>query len=235
MKKLFLTACIAVATAFNVNAQGISVRAEVGGNFTNIDSKIKEKKFDSDMLMGLRAGVGVEFKFAPMIYAATGLNYRMGGNEHSFDVLTGALKKNQEKTTFQVRNHTLSLPINLGLRVSFGDFGVSAEAGPYIAYTLSSKGSIEGAGKEALNSLKTLLGADVDTSIDLLKDRRKQFEAGIGGSIAGEYKNFYLRLGTTWGLTNMAKDPENAIQKMMTLDADDVKNHEFYLTFGVRF
>ncbi len=234
MKKLFLTACVALVSAFSLNAQGLTVRAEVGGNFTNIDSKIKSQELKTDMLMGLRAGLGVEFKFAPIVYAATGLNYRMGGNKDSFEIAKGLLGK-EDQTTMKVRSHTLSLPINLGLRIPLGVVSVSLEGGPYLAYTLSSKGSVEGASKEVLEGLNEFFGADKDTSFDLLKKHQKQFEVGIGGSIAAEYQNYYLRLGTTWGLTNMAKEPENAIQKALNISPDDIKNHEFYLTFGLRF
>ncbi len=227
MKKLFLTACIAVATAFSANAQKVTVRAEVGGNITNVDSKIKDHKLSSDVLVGVRAGAGVEFNFAEMIYAATGLNYHMGGSERSIDLGKGFLNKDKS-ATLKNRTHTLSIPINLGVRVPLGDFAVSAEVGPYVAYTLSTKGSVEGLGEDIFNKLTD--GKDID-----LKDLRNQFEAGVGASVAGEYKSFYLRLGTTWGLTNMAKVPEDAVQKALNINVDDLKNHEFYLTFGIRF
>ncbi len=231
MKKFFLAACVAVVSAFSMNAQGIHFRAEVGGNFTNIDSKIKDKKFDTNMLAGLRAGLGVELKFAPMVYAATGLNYRMGGSKNSLEILGKVIKED----VFEVRNHSISLPINLGLRAKFGAFGVSAEAGPYLAYTLSST-QTNNITKELQDSYAFL--KDLEDKTDLL-EYRNRFEAGVGASIAAEYSNFYLRLGTTWGLTNMMKDNKDDISKALNglfkTMPDNLKNHEFYLNLGIRF
>ncbi len=220
MKKLFLAACVAVVSAFSLNAQGLAIRAEVGGNFTNIDQKVADKKLDLDMLAGLRAGVGVEYQFAPMIYAATGLNYHMGGSK-----LT---KKVAEKFIIgadsgKIRNHTLSLPVNLGLRAKFGAFGVSADAGPYLSYMLSSKtiGEIPNEIKDGMGKMGLKLE---DPTIDNLNDFYKSFEVGVGVSVAAEYLNYYLRLGTNWGLSDISK-----------IDHTTIKNNEFYLALGIRF
>ncbi len=234
MKKLFLAVCATVIGAFSLNAQKIAFRAEVGGNVTNVSSKLDSKKFDTDMLMGLRAGAAVEFKFAPMVYAATGLNYRMGGSKATEDLSKELLKS---KVTTTVRDHSLSLPVNLGLRVGLGSLSVSAEAGPYFAYTLSSKSISEITGE-----LKGVTEKMKQTeTIDLLKDNelRNRFEVGVGVSVAAEYKSFYLRLGTTWGLTNMMKENKNDVSKVANelLEGmpDTLKNHEFYLALGIRF
>ncbi len=223
MKKLFLTACMAVLGAFSLNAQGLAFRAEVGGNFTNLSIKNIEKKYD--MRAGLRAGLGVEYAFSPMMYASTGLNYRMSGakNEIVKSESRGSLTSIMTNTS-KVRFHNLSLPINLGLRVSLSNvLAVSVEAGPYLSYALSGKGFRE-MKVELQGAVNTVTKEDFTDDLFKGDAPLKRFEAGVGASVAAEYSNYYLRLGTTWGLTNISKK-----------DSDATKNNEFYLSVGLRF
>ncbi len=222
MKKFLLAVCIAAVSAVGLNAQGIHLRAEVGGNFTNVDQKIKDKSIDPSSLTGFRAGVGVELGFMPFVYTATGLNYKMGGSERSFNNIEAFLKQSGEVET---RNHSLSVPLNLGLRVPVvpGLFSVSVEGGVYVAYMLSAESSsVSNISKEVSGVWKEFKES---STTDLLKgDNLKRFEAGLGASVAAHYKSLYLRLGTTYGLTEMSKISE-----------ESVKNHEFYICLGLRF
>ncbi len=119
------------------------------------------------------------------------------------------------------------MPVNLGLRVKFGSFGVSAEAGPYLSYMLSSE-TILGALEETKLALKV--------PFDNLKNgHMKRLSAGIGASVAAEYKMFYLRLGTTWGLTSLVDKGVEIGKSIPVYFEDDLKNNEFYLNLGIRF
>ncbi len=231
MKKLFLVVCATLVGAFSLNAQKLGFRAEVGGNLTNMTQEFKEKDLDLSMLAGVRAGIGLEFQFSPMVYAATGLNYHMGGTKLTTDALQD-LFKTEGAESAKIRTHVLSLPVNLGFRFAVvpEKFSVSAEIGPYVSYGISSKTIYElpEGFKEGLDNFGEIFDSSFsveDPSIDNYKaEFFKRFEAGVGASVAAEYLNYYLRLGTTWGLTSVS-DFENL----------DTKNNEFYLTVGLRF
>ncbi len=200
MKKLFLTACVAVLGAFSLNAQGLAFRAEVGGNVATktVSSDIASLEFKN--VMGLRLGAAAEYALSPNMYLSGGLNYVMGGAK-----VKNPITKNIDTT----RDHSLTVPVNFGGRFAVSDaFAVSVEAGPYASFLLAAKTTAEGVGKD-------------------VKDDYKSFEAGLGISVAGEFQNrYYLRLGSDFGLTNIAKN---------TVGDEKYKSNQFYLSLGIRF
>ncbi len=187
MKKLFLSACVALAATFGLSAQNLSYRAEIGGNITGKYLRGGEVPGKHSPQFGLRAGVGVEYALAPSMYLASGLNYRMGG-----------IKSDFTKYKVESREHNLSVPINIGARFALSRaFALSIEGGPFLTYTLSAK-------------RQTPMG-----EVNLLDKSQKAFEVGAGISLAGELMNkYYLRLGTDWGLTDTYKNNKTPLKKM---------------------
>ncbi len=61
MKKLFLTACVAVLGAFSLNAQGLAFRAEVGGNVATKTISGTEITPELKNVIGLRLGAAALF------------------------------------------------------------------------------------------------------------------------------------------------------------------------------
>ncbi len=202
MKKLILTACVALAGMFSLNAQKLSYRAEVGANVTAkylTGGTVPGKHLPN---FGVRAGLGAEYMFSSNMYLASGLNYRMGGLESTFDTPQGKIKS-------ALREHNLSLPINVGGRFAVNNaFAVVLEGGPFLSYTFSSKRKTGSRG--AMNEVN-----------------RKPFELGVGLSVVTEFqKCYFLRLGADFGLTDVQKERKGSLRKM---------TDEIYLTFGVRF
>ncbi len=191
MKKLILSACVALAGTFCLNAQKISYRAEIGANATAKYVTGGTAPGVHKPNYSMRAGLGVEYMLSPSMYLASGLNYRMGG-------LNSEYKLPQGKIKVKTREHNLSLPINFGLRFRVSqDFALSIEGGPFVAYTFSSQKKKGSAKFE-----------------DVLK-HRDQFEWGAGLSVATEYMNRYtLRLGTDFGLTDTQKKRVGSLRKM---------------------
>ncbi len=125
MKKLFLTACVAVLGAFSLNAQGLAFRAEVGGNVATKTISGDNGSLEFKNVMGLRLGGAAEYSLSENMYLSGGLNYVMGG------------AKSGENT---LRDHNLTIPVNFGGRFAVSNaFAVSVEAGPYASFRLSAK------------------------------------------------------------------------------------------------
>ncbi len=189
MKKLFLTACVAVLGAFSLNAQGLAYRAEIGGNVATKTISGDKGSLEFKNVMGLRLGAAAEYSLSENMYLSGGLNYVMGG----------------AKGDNTLRDHNLTIPVNFGGRFAVSNtFAVSVEAGPYASFLLAAK------------------AGDLD-----IKDQRKTFEAGLGISVAGEFQNrYYVRLGSDFGLTNIAKNTVGDLK---------YKSNQFYLSVGLRF
>ncbi len=218
-----MTLALALMATIATNAQ-VFGRLEVGGNFSNITKKINDKSFDMDMLFGGRAGLGLEVFLAPNFYLGTALNYRMGGaNEKENKFIENIKGLIQEKGDLKVRKHSVTLPVNIGLRAEIVPaVAISVEGGPYVAYTFKTQSTL-GVQEE----LQKLLAEPKFTD---------NLEVGVGLSVAASYQNFYLRLGTDYGLTNVSKFRNQELSKTFKDLVDVVENNtEFYLTAGIRF
>ncbi len=236
MKKIILTVMLAVASLGSLAAQSIfHPRVEVGGNFTNIQQKIDDKKVDLDMLFGGRAGLGFEVDLAKGLYLASGVNYRMGGAKGNSLTTSDFFKKiaGDEFKQEERRNHNVTLPLNLGIRAEVGALGFSVEGGAYVAYTF--KQTTTSKFNELFNEIKAQMSDKKFTD---------KLEAGLGLSAAIHYDMMYLRLGTDFGLTNVSSlkklntDELKKFGDKVGTKIEDIfteKNTEFYLCFGLRF
>lgn len=190
MKKVIFTLLALLVGATVSVAQNVTPRAEIGLNVANVKMAGDAKP---DAKLGLRIGGAVEIGLADGVYLAPGLMYRANG--FSGDASTSA--------TF----HYLSLPVNLGYRFTLApEWGLSLEAGPYLAYGLG-------------GDIKSAFG-----KVDAFGDHGdlKRFEAGLGMSVGIDYGRYFARIGTDLGLTNSAKQ-------------GSVKNTDFYIGLGLRF
>lgn len=176
MKKVFLTACAVAFAAISLDAQTtIKPRVELGLNLGSFDVKIPD--YDYKLAAGFRVSGAAEISLSESlstnIYLAPGLTYKNHGTYQET-----LLSSNR------ISMHSLSVPVNLGLRANLGNaWGVSFELGPYFSYLLSSKY------KESSNT-----------------DLFKRFDAGLNASAALEYDRYYFRLGAEYGLTDLRKE-----------------------------
>ena len=215
MKKLLLLGA-AVAGLATAQAQiTVHPRAEVGENISTLSLKVDNKSLDgAKSLAGLRIGGAAEIALPvnvgsmTTLYVAPGLLYRQ----------LGATNKNKEASLEnKVRINTLTVPVNLGLRVALNDlFAVSLEAGPNFSYALSAK--------SIAKSNTTTVEQNLLKGEDGHKAPMKTFEVGVGVSAALEYNKYFVRVGADLGLNNLSNIEKNS-----------VKTSDFHIGVGYRF
>ena len=215
MKKLLLLGA-AVAGLATAQAQiTVHPRAEVGENISNLSLKVDNKSLDgAKSLVGLRIGGAAEIALPvnvgsmTTLYVAPGLLYRQ----------LGAIDKNKEASLEnKVRINTLTVPVNLGLRVALNDlFAVSLEAGPNFSYALSAK--------SIAKSNTTTVEQNLLKGEDGHKAPMKTFEVGVGVSAALEYNKYFVRVGADLGLNNLSNIEKNS-----------VNTSDFHIGVGYRF
>lgn len=215
MKKVLLLGA-AVAGLATAQAQiTVHPRAEVGENISNLSLKVDNKSLDgAKSLVGLRIGGAAEIALPvnvgsmTTLYVAPGLLYRQ----------LGAIDKNKEASLEnKVRINTLTVPVNLGLRVALNDlFAVSLEAGPNFSYALSAK--------SIAKSNTTTVEQNLLKGEDGHKAPMKTFEVGVGVSAALEYNKYFVRVGADLGLNNLSNIEKNS-----------VKTSDFHIGVGYRF
>lgn len=215
MKKLLLLGA-AVAGLATAQAQiTVHSRAEVGENISTLSVKVDNKSLDgAKSLVGLRIGAAAEIALPvnvgsmTTLYVAPGLLYRQ----------LGATNKNKEASLEnKVRINTLTVPVNLGLRVALNDlFAVSLEAGPNFSYALSAK--------SIAKSNTTTVEQNLLKGEDGHKAPMKTFEVGVGVSAALEYNKYFVRVGADLGLNNLSNIEKNS-----------VKTSDFHIGVGYRF
>ena len=215
MKKVLLLGA-AVAGLATAQAQiTVHPRAEVGENISTLSVKVDNKSLDgAKSLVGLRIGGAAEIALPvnvgsmTTLYVAPGLLYRQ----------LGAVDKNKESSVEnKVRINTLTVPVNLGLRVALNDlFAVSLEAGPNFSYALSAK--------SIAKSNSTTIERNLLKEEDGSKAPMKTFEVGVGVSAALEYNKYFVRVGADLGLNNLSNIEKNS-----------VKTSDFHIGVGYRF
>lgn len=215
MKKVLLLGA-AVAGLATAQAQiTVHPRGEIGVNVSNLSVKVNNKSFDgAKSLVGLRIGGAAEIALPvnvgsmTTLYVAPGLLYRQ----------LGAIDKNKEASLEnKVRINTLTVPVNLGLRVALNDlFAVSLEAGPNFSYALSAK--------SIAKSNTTTVEQNLLKGEDGHKAPMKTFEVGVGVSAALEYNKYFVRVGADLGLNNLSNIEKNS-----------VKTSDFHIGVGYRF
>ena len=215
MKKVLLLGA-AVAGLATAQAQiTVHPRAEVGENISTLSVKVDNKSLDgAKSLVGLRIGGAAEIALPvnvgsmTTLYVAPGLLYRQ----------LGAIDKNKEASLEnKVRINTLTVPVNLGLRVALNDlFAVSLEAGPNFSYALSAK--------SIAKSNTTTVEQNLLKGEDGHKVPMKTFEVGVGVSAALEYNKYFVRVGADLGLNNLSNIEKNS-----------VKTSDFHIGVGYRF
>ena len=215
MKKVLLLGA-AVAGLATAQAQiTVHPRAEVGENISTLSVKVDNKSLDgAKSLVGLRISGAAEIALPvnvgsmTTLYVAPGLLYRQ----------LGATNKNKEASLEnKVRINTLTVPVNLGLRVALNDlFAVSLEAGPNFSYALSAK--------SIAKSNTTTVEQNLLKGEDGHKAPMKTFEVGVGVSAALEYNKYFVRVGADLGLNNLSNIEKNS-----------VKTSDFHIGVGYRF
>lgn len=231
MKKVILTIVTMLAATTLATAQmRPAIKVEAGANFANQTTKIGDQSQDGKMMIGYRAGVGVEFGITDGFYVNPGLYFLSRGHKGEATELLGA------KVDNTLWLHNVEIPVHVGYRAAVAPgMAVSIQAGPWFSYGFLGKnvykatgeGTIAELSKKAVEELNKrdnnpykeskIAGVTIPATL-------KPFDLGVGMQAGFEYQQFGLNLGFEYGLLNTS-----AVEKTK------VNNMNFYVGLGYRF
>ena len=231
MKKVILSLVTLLAATTLATAQmRPSIKVEAGANFANQTTKVENNSTDGKMMIGYRAGVGVEFGFAEGFYVNPGVYFLSRGAKSEAIEMLGA------KVDATRWLHNVEIPVHVGYRAAFTpDMSVSIQAGPWFSYGFLGKNLYKAAGtglaadaaKKVVDELnKNDNNPYKDTTVAgvTVKAPLKPFDLGVGMQAGLEYRQFGVNLGFEYGLLNTSNT-----------EKVKVNNMNFYVGLGYRF
>lgn len=231
MKKVILAIVTMLAATTLATAQmRPAIKVEAGANFANQTMKAGDQSQDGKMMIGYRAGVGVEFGITDGFYVNPGVYFLSRGQKSAATEVLGA------KVDATRWLHNVEIPVHVGYRAAIAPgMAVSIQAGPWFSYGFLGKdvykatgeGTVAELSKKVVDELNKrdnnpykeskVAGVTVPASL-------KPFDLGVGMQAGFEYQQFGLNLGFEYGLLNTS-----AIEKTK------VNNMNFYVGLGYRF
>lgn len=226
MKKLILAVTALFAAASMATAQ-TAVKVEAGANFANQTIKVGDTSKDQKMMIGYRAGAGVEIGITDGFYVNPGIYFlSRGAKTTDFDANIPVIGNVKASTTSWL--HNVEIPVHFGYRADLGgNMGVSIQAGPWFAYGFT--------GKTVMKSQAEGLVGDIAKRVEEFFNKQntnpyekpatlKPFDLGVGMQAAFEYAQFGLNVGFEYGLLNTS-----------AISNTKVNNMNFYVGLGYRF
>ena len=231
MKKVILSLVTLLAATTLATAQmRPTIKVEAGANFANQTTKVENNSTDGKMMIGYRAGVGVEFGFAEGFYVNPGVYFLSRGAKSDAVEMLGA------KVDATLWLHNVEIPVHVGYRAAFTpDMSVSIQAGPWFSYGFLGKNVYKATGEGAVADISRKVVDELNKNDNnpykdmtvagvTVKAPLKPFDLGVGMQAGLEYRQFGVNLGFEYGLLN-------------TSNAEKVKvnNMNFYVGLGYRF
>ncbi len=190
-----------------------------GVNFQNMNGKnYSGDAIENTMIPGYHAGVNVQIPVAPEFYFQPGLLFSTKGTQHQGAMLTTTTKLSY-----------VELPMNFVYKGLLGSGYVLVGVGPYVAYAINGKETIEGG--SATLSTPVQFQNVVETNESLLVPYYKPLD--VGGNIFIGYElasGIFAQLNAQLGMVDI--NPE---YKIVTDDKTAIKNTGFGLSLGYRF
>ena len=231
MKKVILAIVTMLAATTLATAQmRPAIKVEAGANFANQTTKVGDQSQDGKMMIGYRAGVGVEFGITDGFYVNPGVYFLSRGQKSEATELLGA------KVDATRWLHNVEIPVHVGYRAAIAPgMAVSIQAGPWFSYGFLGKdvykatgeGTVADLSKKVVDELNKrdnnpykeskVAGVTVPASL-------KPFDLGVGMQAGFEYQQFGLNLGFEYGLLNTS-----------AVENTKVNNMNFYVGLGYRF
>ena len=231
MKKVILAIVTMLAATTLATAQmRPAIKVEAGANFANQTMKAGDQSQDGKMMIGYRAGVGVEFGITDGFYVNPGVYFLSRGQKSEATELLGA------KVDATRWLHNVEIPVHVGYRAAIAPgMAVSIQAGPWFSYGFLGKdvykatgeGTVADLSKKVVDELNKrdnnpykeskVAGVTVPASL-------KPFDLGVGMQAGLEYQQFGLNLGFEYGLLNTS-----------AVENTKVNNMNFYIGLGYRF
>lgn len=220
---------ILVLTATALEAQ-VEFGILAGPNFQNMVGKDDDgDKVTNGLIVGFHAGVTASLPIAPDFYFQTGLLFSQKGSKNNLGLLPTKASGDDYNTTTRISY--IDLPLHLLFRPELGNGHVLVGFGPYVAFGIGGKQTVDYDGLPALEQ-KVKFKSEIsnDERYDLENTYFKRFDAGADIFAGYELSmGLWLRLNAQLGLLDMMpafqdNDP-NA----------NLKNTGFSLSVGYNF
>ena len=212
MKKLLLTAAIAVFTLSSVNAQDITFGAKAGINIANLD--VTDANIDSRT--SLHLGVTAEFEISDTFSIQPELLYSAQGATES-DTYEDSFIRSVSESEWKL--NYIQIPIMAKFYVSEG---LSLEAGPQIGFLASAEVDSDRTETDLFDGTSVSTSSTVDAK-ELVKSVDFGLNFGLGYKLDSGL-NFALRYNL--GLSNIYDVSESTVK---------IKNRVFQLSVGYTF
>jgi hypothetical protein len=196
----------------------------IGGvNFQNLNGKDMDgDKLENDMIVGFHAGVNVQLPIAPQFYFQPGLIFSNKGAENSSTILTSTI-------TSTYKLSYIELPLNLVYKAQLGSGYFMLGFGPYVAYAIGGKATIEG-GPVTLES-DIEFKKEVEIGDPMTTTYFKPLDAGANIFFGYELPaGLFAQFNAQLGLININPDDKRLPDNKLA-----VKNTGFGLSLGYRF
>ena len=212
MKKLLLTAAIAVFTLSSVNAQDITFGAKAGINIANLD--VTDANIDSRT--SLHLGITAEFEISDTFSIQPELLYSAQGATESDTYEDSFIR---EVSEYEWKLNYIQIPIMAKFYVSEG---LSLEAGPQIGFLASAEVDSDSTETSLFDGSSVSTSSTVDAK-EIVKSVDFGLNFGLGYKLDSGL-NFALRYNL--GLSNIYDVSESTVK---------IKNRVFQLSVGYTF
>jgi len=220
---------ILVLTATALEAQ-VEFGILAGPNFQNMVGKDDDgDKLTNGMIIGFHAGVSASIPVAPDFYFQTGLLFSQKGSKNNMELIPTKASGDDYNTTTRISY--IDLPLHLLFRPELGSGHVLVGFGPYVAFGIGGKQTVDYSGLPAMEQ-KVKFKSEISNEerYDLENTYFKRFDAGADIFAGYELSmGLWLRLNAQLGLLDMMP----ALQ-----DGDpqaNLKNTGFSLSVGYNF
>ena len=234
MKKVILSLVTLLAATTLATAQmRPSIKVEAGANFANQTTKVENNSTDGKMMIGYRAGVGVEFGISEGFYINPGLYFLSRGAKG--EVETPKVTDYTMKVVSSTWLHNVEVPVHVGYRAAIApSMAVSIQAGPWFSYgflgkvsqktTVTGEGKLADAAREFAKTADDAVNKGDNNPYKTNPKLLKPFDLGVGMQAGFEYRQFGVNLGFEYGLLNTS-----------AFDEVKINNMNFYVGLGYRF
>lgn len=218
MKKQLFVGVIALFVSLSfANAQGIGLFG--GVNFQNLNGEdAGGDKLENKIIPGFHAGISAQLPLVPEFFFQPGLLFSTKGGKDDGNLLA---------TTYRLSY--IELPLNLVYKGQLGNGFVMVGFGPYIAYAVGGKVSIESGGVTAEADIEFQNVVEASDPFAVVYFRA--FDAG--GNIFAGYEmgnGIFFQLNTQLGMLKI--NPED---RRFPENESFLKNTGFGLSLGYRF
>jgi hypothetical protein len=218
---LILMLSIPLAIAQSTDKAKTSFAILGGVNFQNLYGKDNNgEKLKNDMIIGYHAGINIQIPIAPQFFFQPGLLFTAKGAKNDYGSLTG-----------KYRISYIELPLNIVYKASLGKGYFMIGVGPYIAYGIVGKASIE---NETTTIETDIEFKNVVETGDHNDPYVKAFDAG--GNIFAGFElecGLFLQLNGQLGMLKI--NPEDKRTEVILGDKLSAKNVGFGISLGYRF